>query len=283
MAVDASPPRRENEPHGRRRRARERIRRQDRPRRQSVQRLRPGRGGLRDRARRSAWRAHVSRSGSPSRWPTPRRRCRSRTSRDRAPPGDDAEPLVAEIRSFFGGDPGGPCLLKSVFPLPDLTPHGCTLMGHPPLMLRARRLPLPAPPPDLQIVASTTSTRDRLRGDVGARLPRADVATVPRRVRSSRRARSTRPGGITSWATPTDAPVAAGSCYVDDHVLRVENIAVMADTRGRGFGARDHRGDHRRRPRRGRRCWSRATSVDRSTSDSVFARCTASTYWLVPR
>src|SRR3954467_5859832 len=33
------------------------------------------------------------------------------------PPGNDTADLVTEIRAFFGGHPGGPCLLKSLFPL----------------------------------------------------------------------------------------------------------------------------------------------------------------------
>ena len=32
-------------------------------------------------------------------------------------------------------------------------------------------------------------------------------------------------------------PVAAGSSFTDSRLLRVENIAVMDDARGRGFGA----------------------------------------------
>ena len=153
-----------------------------------------------------------------------------------SPPGADVEPLVAEIRSFVGGHPGGPCLLKSLFPLPDLTPHGCTLMGHPPLMLRTP-IALPAPPPDLQIVEVDD---EQTSCDFEETL----VFGYPAPMLEPFRAGCFLPPGA------LDAPrwhhfvgyadgraVAAGSCYADDHVLRVENIAVMADTRGRGFGA----------------------------------------------
>src|SRR5204862_7625277 len=39
------------------------------------------------------------------------------------PPTGSAAALVDEIRAFFGGFAGGPCLLKSLFPVPDLTPY----------------------------------------------------------------------------------------------------------------------------------------------------------------
>jgi len=153
-----------------------------------------------------------------------------------SPPGADIESLVAEIRSFFGGNPGGPCLLKSLFSIPDLTPHGCTLMGHPPLMLRTP-IHLPAHPEDLEIRAVTD---ERTASDFEETL----VLGYPAPMLQPFRAGCFLPAGA------LDAPgwhhfvgyadaraVAAGSCYADDRVLRVENIAVMADTRGRGFGA----------------------------------------------
>ena len=34
-----------------------------------------------------------------------------------------------------------------------------------------------------------------------------------------------------------DRPVTAGSAYVDDRLLRVDNIATLDDARGRGYGA----------------------------------------------
>jgi GNAT superfamily N-acetyltransferase len=152
------------------------------------------------------------------------------------PLGGDAESLVAEIRAFYAGRPGGPCLLKSLFPLPDLTPLGCVLMGHPPLMLRMP-ITLPEPPADLEIVAVADSVTAR---DYEETLVLGYPAPMLQPFRA----------GCFLPADALDAPgwhhfvgyadgraVAAGSSYVDGRVLRVENIAVMADTRGRGFGA----------------------------------------------
>jgi hypothetical protein len=153
-----------------------------------------------------------------------------------SPPGADIEPLVAEIRSFFGGRPGGPGLLKSLFPLPDLTPHGWTLMGHPPLMLRTP-IALPARPADLQIVDVSDAQTSR---DYEETL----VFGYPAPMLEPFRAGCFLPSGALDapgWhhfvGYADGRPVAAGSCFADDQVLRVENIAVMAHTRGRGFGA----------------------------------------------
>ena len=109
-------------------------------------------------------------------------------------------------------------------------------MGRPPLMLRTP-ITLPARPADLQIVAVDDEQTSRDYEE-------ALVFGYPAPMLQPFRAGCFLPSGA------LDAPgwhhfvgyadgraVAAGSCYADDQVLRVENIAVMADTRGRGFGA----------------------------------------------
>ena len=155
---------------------------------------------------------------------------------ERPPRADGIDALVNEIRAFYAGFPGGPALIKSLFPLPDLEPNGCMLMGHPPLMLRTP-IPLPSPPDDLDIVAVTD---DRTASDYEEALVLGYPAPMLQPFRS----------GCFLPSGSLDAPgwhhfvgytggraVAAGSAYADDHVLRVENIAVMDDARGRGFGA----------------------------------------------
>jgi GNAT superfamily N-acetyltransferase len=155
---------------------------------------------------------------------------------ERPPRADEIAALVTEIKAFYGGTPGGPALVKSLFPLPDLSAHGCLLMGHPPLMLRAP-IPLPTPPADLEIVAVSDA---RTSSDYEEALVLGYPAPMLQPFRA----------GCFLSSGSLDAPgwrhfvgyadgraVAAGSCFVDDQVLRVENIAVMSDTRGRGFGA----------------------------------------------
>jgi hypothetical protein len=152
------------------------------------------------------------------------------------PAGDDVESLVAEIRAFYAGRPGGPCLLKSLFPLPDLAPLGCTLMGHPPLMLRMP-ITLPEPPADLDIVAVTD---EQTAYDYEETLVLGYPAPMlqPFRAGCFLPVRALGAPGWHHFVGYADGrAVAAGSSYVDDRVLRVENIAVVSDTRGRGFGA----------------------------------------------
>ena len=65
---------------------------------------------------------------------------------------EDAAPeLVARLDAFYAGQPGGPWLIWSAWPTPDLSAYGMQLMGHPPLMIR---LPgaLPSAPPELRII-----------------------------------------------------------------------------------------------------------------------------------
>jgi ribosomal protein S18 acetylase RimI-like enzyme len=65
---------------------------------------------------------------------------------------EDAAPeLVSRLGAFYAGQPGGPWLIWSAWPTPDLSAYGMQLMGHPPLMVR---LPgaLPPTPPELRIV-----------------------------------------------------------------------------------------------------------------------------------
>jgi len=109
-------------------------------------------------------------------------------------------------------------------------------MGHPPLMLRTTSERLPPPPSDLTIVPVTDAqtAHDMERTLVegypapqfqpfsGVRMFVPDVF------------------GAEGWhhfvGYADGEPVAAGSCSVGERLLRVENIATLASTRGRGFG-----------------------------------------------
>ncbi len=148
----------------------------------------------------------------------------------------DPEPIAAALKTFYGGRAGGPYLFDSAWPTPDLRAHGCTLMGHPPLMLRAAIAALPQTPPGLQIVEVNDETQ-------AADFERTLVYGYP--------APQFQPFQGVQLFTPKtfdargwrhfvgyadNRAVAAGSCFVGDRLLRVENIATLADVRGRGFG-----------------------------------------------
>src|SRR5262249_13047445 len=119
---------------------------------------------------------------------------------------------------------------------PDLRPDGLQLMGHPPLMLRTKSDPPPPPPTDLTIVrvhdAQTAGDMERTLVEgypapqfqpfSGVRLYVPEVFDAD---------------GWHHFVGYADGgPVAAGSCYVGDRLLRVENIATLGSVRGRGFG-----------------------------------------------
>ena len=65
----------------------------------------------------------------------------------------DAAPLTARLEAFFAERPaGGPWLLWSGWPTPDLASLGYVLWGHPPVMVRLPGGEAPPPPPELRIV-----------------------------------------------------------------------------------------------------------------------------------
>ena len=118
-----------------------------------------------------------------------------------------ATPLVRELRAFYGGRRRARSCSTACGRLPTCAPHGFTLMGHPPLMVRPAELPLPAPPAELRIVAGRRRRdRGRLRAHARRRLSRRRCSQPFERVAHvhARRARSAR-AGTTSSATSTTA------------------------------------------------------------------------------
>jgi hypothetical protein len=104
------------------------------------------------------------------------------------------------------------------------------------MMMRAPA-PLPAPPSDIEIVRVTDERTSR---DFEETL----VLGFPAPMLQPFRAGCFLPSGALDAAGwqhfvgyADGRPVAAGSSFTDSQLLRAENIAVMADARGRGFGA----------------------------------------------
>lgn len=147
----------------------------------------------------------------------------------------DVAATVAAIRKFFDRAGAGPFLVDSAWPTPDLRAYGFILMGHPPLMARAPA-PLPTPPSDLRVVETNA--------DTAADMERTLIDGYPApMMQPFEHVRMFVPGTFqaTRWhhfVGYTDGqPVAAGSSYAGDQLVRVENIATMPAARGRGFGA----------------------------------------------
>jgi hypothetical protein len=71
---------------------------------------------------------------------------------------DDATGLTARLEAFFAARPaGGPWLVWSGWPTPDLSKLGYVLWGHPPIMVRPPGGEAPPTPPELRIVEARTA------------------------------------------------------------------------------------------------------------------------------
>jgi hypothetical protein len=147
----------------------------------------------------------------------------------------DVDAIVDAIRAFYDRSGAGPFLVDSAWPTPDLRSHGFMLMGHPPLMVRAPA-PLPAPPTDLRVVKTDNDTARDMEQTL------VDGYPAPM-FQPFERVQMFVPGvfDATRWhhfvGYADGQPVAAGSSYVGDRLVRVENIAALPSVRGRGFGA----------------------------------------------
>jgi GNAT superfamily N-acetyltransferase len=146
-------------------------------------------------------------------------------------PGD----VLGALADFYGAS-GPMILLDSAWPTPDLRAQGFTLMGHPPLMVRQPDTPLPPAPAELGIVRVTDAS-----GAADLEHTLVDGYPAPQ-LQPFRGVKLMTDGALNAlgWhhfvGYVDDRPVAAGSSYVGDRLLRVENIATLPDVRGRGYG-----------------------------------------------
>lgn len=155
----------------------------------------------------------------------------------RRPLGDGAWASVASrLHEFYGGRPGGPFLLFSPWPTPDLAPSGFELVGHPPLMLRAAAPMDVECPPSVEVrpVTDAASARDWERALVeGFPLPELAPAApgclLP--------APAVGAGTWRHWvAYLDDRPVGTAAATVGDHHVDVQFVATVESARGKGIG-----------------------------------------------
>jgi hypothetical protein len=144
--------------------------------------------------------------------------------------------VLDALRAFYGqGGSEAPFLLDSSWPTPDLSAHGFTLMGHPPLMFRPAA-PLPDAPAELHIVPVAD---DQTALDFehvlayGYPAPQMQPVTKPTVLPPAARVA---PGWHHFVGYVNDKPVTAGSGYEGDRLVRVDNIATLDEARGRGYG-----------------------------------------------
>jgi ribosomal protein S18 acetylase RimI-like enzyme len=144
--------------------------------------------------------------------------------------------LVQRLEAFYAGGTGGPWLLWSAWPTPDLQAHGMSLVGHPPLMVRLSGDSAVPFSPDLRIVevGDDAQLRDFERVFV-------DAYPIPElQPYGAQRIFDSRILGAPfhAWVGYVDAsPVAVAATYVGEHAVGVYMVATLPQFRGRGYGA----------------------------------------------
>lgn len=137
--------------------------------------------------------------------------------------------VVARLTSFY--PPERHWMLLSVWPTPDLSGHGFSLMGHPPFMTRAAGGSAPPVPDGLEIVevsnaAGLTDAVAVLGSGFGMTVdgsPMADARVLG--------------GPLRMWVGYADGrAVATAAARLGHGIVDVEAVATVPDCRGRGFG-----------------------------------------------
>jgi ribosomal protein S18 acetylase RimI-like enzyme len=150
---------------------------------------------------------------------------------------DRATDLVARMRSTYATRPGGPFLLYSPFPTPNLSSLGLSPVGHPPCMVRMPGVG------DLTPDATALDVR-RVNDQEGLDdFERTLVEAYPiEEVQPWRRGVMVGPSLLEHprWHIYVGyldgQPVATSAAYVTDHAVDVTLVSARPETRGRGFG-----------------------------------------------
>lgn len=149
------------------------------------------------------------------------------------PLGSESAPAFAER---LAASVSSPVLLMSPFTTPDLSPLGFTLFGHPPFMLRPPAPPGPRPLPEGFTIdeAGDVETLAEVERTLIDGFPVGDLAGSPAGCML----------GPDLLGSPfrlfvgrlDGRPVATASAMVSHGVVQVENVATLAEGRGRGYG-----------------------------------------------
>jgi hypothetical protein len=143
---------------------------------------------------------------------------------------------VERMHQFYAGQPGGPFVVFSAWPTPDLRSSDFGRIGHPPVMFRPAA-PLAMPAIDefsIRVVVDAAGARDWDYVMVhGYPLPELQPYEVGRLLPE-------RALAATAWRHYVgylgDTPVATGSAFLHDAYVHVEFISALTEARGRGIG-----------------------------------------------
>lgn len=148
----------------------------------------------------------------------------------RPPTLDSLTETVRKAYAFYPDDRSW--VLVSVWPLPDLSPYGLVLEGHPPLMFRAPAGALPAPPAELRI--ATVRTPGELadfRQVLVDGYPLADGTGAFVALDAVQDV-------LTLFVGYVDGqPVSVAGSAAQHGVLEIDWVATLPTHRGRGYGA----------------------------------------------
>jgi hypothetical protein len=143
--------------------------------------------------------------------------------------------LIARLDRFYGEKPGGPWLLGSGWPSPDLSQWGLQLLDQQPLMVRLPGAALPDAPPELRIV-------EAINPAILADCERVAIAGFaitelqPVRLGSLFDARALG-GPLRIWVGYLgDRPVTTAAVFADGAVNGIYVVTTLSEVRGRGYG-----------------------------------------------
>jgi hypothetical protein len=140
------------------------------------------------------------------------------------------------MHEFFAQASGGPFIVFSAWPTPDLRSFGFDLIGHPPMMAR------PASPVEIPTIAGfeIRQVRDMASAEdyeavlvdgypVPELQPFQPGCFLPERA-------LTTPGWTHYLGILDGRAVATASAFIDHRHVKVENVSALNDVRGRGIG-----------------------------------------------
>ena len=153
---------------------------------------------------------------------------------------EDVDEVAAALDEFYGfsrGGSTGTVFLFSPWPTPDLRPHGWTLLGYEPLMLRPAGGEPPPPPPGLRVeevrdeAGLRAFERAIVRGFESSELEAAGAGAVfGAEILADDRYRL-----WVGWEE--DRPVSAASTFVAAGINDVTLVGTVPEARRRGYGA----------------------------------------------
>jgi len=148
--------------------------------------------------------------------------------------GAEAE-VTAAMATFFAGQPGGPYLIFSPWPTPDLRPFGLMPVGHPPLMFR--------PTGGTGVTVEGLEIVEVLDDDALADFERTLIEAYPvTEMQPWERGSFLNPAVLdTAWRLyvgyEDDDPVCTAGGFVTDGLSIVELVSTRPECRGKGYGA----------------------------------------------